>query len=69
MLPLELYWPPEMLAQVFPDRYRHLVQPHEKPSNPIAKRQMKPQRYTIEARSGCKVFWLGRMERRRGLSA
>jgi hypothetical protein len=25
MTPIEHYWPPEMLAEVFPDRYGHLV--------------------------------------------
>jgi hypothetical protein len=64
MMPLDFYWPPEMLAQVFPDKYRHLTQQaHAKPSNRTAERQSEPNRYTVERlASGCVVYWLGGRE-------
>jgi hypothetical protein len=57
MLPIEMYWPPEMLAQVFPEKYRHLDKPF--PSRKPEKRN--EPRYTVQRLAGgCDVFWLGR---------
>ena len=58
MLPIEMYWPPEMLARVFPKKYPHLVEqlsPPRKPEKPH------DPRYTIERLAGgCVVYWLSR---------
>jgi hypothetical protein len=64
MMPLEFSWPPEMLAQVFPDKYRHLTQQaHAKPFNRTAERQSELNRYTVERLiGGCVVYWLGGRE-------
>ncbi len=63
-MPLEFYWPAEMLAQVFPDKYQHLKQQaHTKPSNRTAERQPEPNRYTTQRLpGGCVVYWLGGRE-------
>ena len=33
MTPVELYWPPEMLAQVYPEEFGHLLSPPPKPTS------------------------------------
>jgi hypothetical protein len=46
MTPIECYWPPEMLAQVFPERYAHLI-----PVQP-SKKTMSPSRYNVQRLPG-----------------
>jgi hypothetical protein len=65
MTPIEHYWPPGMLAAVFPERYGHLTR-NETPgrsNQPTVSSQERPQpRYTVERIAGCEVIWLGKME-------
>jgi hypothetical protein len=51
-----MYWPPEMLAQVFPEKYRHL----NKPSPFRETEERNEPRYTAQRRGSCTVYWLGR---------
>jgi hypothetical protein len=60
MLPLEHYWPPEMLVQVFPDKYRHLVEPVPIAFPKAAKQRRTDSRYRAEHRGNCTIYWLGR---------
>lgn len=53
MTPIECYWPPEMLAQVFPERFGHLV------SRPPAEQPTAPSSYTVDRlQGGCVVIGL-----------
>jgi hypothetical protein len=62
MLPLEFYWPPEMLAQVFPGKYGHLTTP-KSDIRPTTKTRAEPTRFTSQRLdSGCVVIWLGRKD-------
>lgn len=51
MTPVEHYWPPEMLAAVFPDRFGHLAPPT---ATRPAQRSEVPHPYTVEC--GCIVY-------------
>lgn len=52
MTPIEHYWPPEMLAAVFPDRFGHLA-----PKVGPAARATVARSYTVEAvTGGCEVI-------------
>jgi hypothetical protein len=54
MTPIEHYWPPEMLAEVFPDRYGHLVLDWATQEEPLPS-----QRYTVDhLPGGCVVIGL-----------
>ncbi len=63
MVPLEAYWPAEMLARVFPNEYGHLL--NASPSGDLRSIEhhvgvtFQDQRYTVEQRGGCTVVWLG----------
>lgn len=60
MLPLEHYWPAEMLARVLPEKYRHLTNATPNLTTEI---KAEPTRYTSQRLdSGCVVIWLGRKE-------
>ena len=53
MTPIEHYWPPEMLAEVFPEKYGHLV------FNWTEEEPTSPSRYTVDhLPSGCVVIGL-----------
>ena len=53
MTPIEHYWPPEMLAEVFPERYGHLV------FNWAEEEPASPPRYTVDQLPGrCVVIRL-----------
>lgn len=61
MTPIEHYWPPEMLATVFPDRFGHLAGRSEGAcavAGAAAPRHAKPAcTYTVEpTESGCDVI-------------
>lgn len=54
MTPIEHYWPPEMLAAVFPDRFGHLAPKVAEASNACV-RPTRP--YTVETvADGCDVI-------------
>lgn len=54
MTPIEHYWPPEMLAAVFPDRFGHLA-PKAGPA--LAGRATVAPPYTVETvTGGCDVI-------------
>jgi hypothetical protein len=66
MLPLEMYWPPEMLARVFPEKYRHLIASNR--TGPVGQQRTEPH-YTVQRLSGgCVVYWLGERAQHRGAS-
>jgi hypothetical protein len=53
MTPIEHYWPPEMLAEVFPEKYGHLV------FNWTEEEPVSPSRYTVDhLPGGCVVIEL-----------
>ena len=56
MMPVELYWPAEILAQVFPREYG-------KPTQNSGKRKSAGLLYTVEQRGNCHVLWLGNGQR------
>ncbi len=62
MTPIEHYWPPEMLAKVFPAEYGHLS------SARLDRIPVRPETsgYTVQVLEGCTVFWLSKKEHRRG---
>src|SRR5215207_4251579 len=60
MLPLEMYWPPEMLARVFPEKYRHLAQPKANACTKPTRQQRIGSCYRVERRGSCTVVWLGK---------
>ena len=50
MMPVELYWPAEILAEVFPREYGKPTQ--------NGKRKTAGFLYTVEQRGNCHVLWL-----------
>ena len=57
MTPIEHYWPPEMLAEVFPEKYGHLVLNWS--SHPALEEPSSSSRYTIDhLPGGCVVIGL-----------
>ena len=50
MTPIEHYWPPEMLAEVFPEKYGHLVLNWSAEEEPLPSH-----RYTVEHLPGGSV--------------
>ncbi len=60
MTPIEHYWPPEMLAQAFPDRFGHLVakpQASQGAAGMAQTRSAESRPYTVEpAPGGCHVI-------------
>jgi hypothetical protein len=57
MTPIEHYWPPEMLAEVFPEKYGHLVLNWS--AQPAQEEPLFPSRYTVDhLPSGCVVIGL-----------
>ena len=60
MLPLEMYWPPEMLARVLPEKYRHLAQPTSNACTPPTRQLRIGSCYLVERRGRGTVFWLGK---------
>ncbi len=67
MVPLEMYWPPEMLAQVFPERYGHLAMREALTLHSKGRGTLPP--YKIEQRGSCTIVWLGRGEGRTMIAA
>ncbi len=54
MTPIEHYWPPEMLAEVFPEKYGHLVLNWSAEEEPLPSH-----RYTVDhLPGGCVVIGL-----------
>ncbi|WP_114947357.1 hypothetical protein [Microvirga calopogonii] len=52
MTPIEHYWPPEMLAAVFPEKYGHLVM-----KAPAQEEPLSSSRYTVDhLPGGCGVI-------------
>lgn len=69
MTPIEHYWPPEMLAAVFPDRFGHLAR---KVAPASASRAAVAHPYTVETVAGdCNVIRprFGRQVRRKAVRA
>lgn len=67
MIPLEFYWPADMLARAFPDRFQGLSgsqsdQPHAAPERATIRRGFKAAvAYTSERLAdGCVVYRLGK---------
>jgi hypothetical protein len=57
MTPIEHYWPPEMLAEVFPEKYGHLVLNWS--AQPAQEEQLPSSRYTVDhLPGGCVVIGL-----------
>lgn len=60
MTPIEHYWPAEMLAQAFPDRYGHLAAkpaPSQGAAGIVQASPTKPLPYTVEpVTGGCHVI-------------
>jgi hypothetical protein len=60
MTPIEHYWPPELLAQAFPERFGHLVanpQPLQGAAGMAQTEPVESRPYTVEPVSGgCQVI-------------
>lgn len=60
MTPIEHYWPPELLAQAFPERFGHLVAkpaPSQGATEVVQAASAKPRSYTVEpVMGGCHVI-------------
>jgi hypothetical protein len=53
MTPIEHYWPPEMMVEVFPEKYGHLIFARSLTEEPL------PARYAVDRLpSGCVVIEL-----------